>query len=251
MAKHQTWIVNCQIPTIELNNPAALVGYVLYYAVGTAISDQRMLWDKDGEVGFKIKPRRSRDGKVLKDSPRSMSLPKQELLDRFVSHILPMRFRRVRPSGLYATNERKRLAIARNLLAAGREPSGLSSNTQEQDKNEDSLASEFSGDREGQTTYRVRCQKCVDQPPMHTEYRIPGHDTMRFLAFIIAMQMYLSGKRLTPPEPRPSGLPHHFARLEDFLSPIPSSPPSQQETSPVLPTDDPLITPPPIKARAP
>jgi|GEM_PF-2799831 len=250
MAKHEKWIVNCQIPTIELNNPAALVGYVLYYAVGTAISDQRMLWDKDGEVGFKIKPRRGRDGKILKGSPRSMSLPKQVILDRIVSHILPMRFRRVRLSGLYATNEHARLAIARNLIAAGREPSGATTSaTQDQD----SIESEFSGDREGQTTYRVRCQKCVDKPPMHTEFRIAGHDTMRFLSFIVAMQMYYSGDRKRPPTPRPSGLPFHFASLEDFLSPLPSTPPDQQgtNTNKTLQAEAKPITPPLIKARAP
>jgi hypothetical protein len=51
---------------------------------------------------------------------------------------------------------------------------------------------------------------------MQTQYRIPGHDTMRFLSFIVAMQTYLSGKRKRPPSPRPCGLPYHFASLEDF-----------------------------------
>jgi hypothetical protein len=182
-----------------------------------------MLWDKDGEVGFKIKPRRGRDGKAMKDSPRSISLPKQEFLDRFVSHILPKGFRRVRMSGLYATNERARLGIARGVLKTGRKPSDQTLDTVD----EDSLEAEFSGDREGQSTYRVRCQKCVDQPPMQREGRLTGRDTMRCLAFIIAMQMYFSGKRSTPPEPRPDGLPSYFAMLEDQVPFWRSSQPQQ------------------------
>jgi hypothetical protein len=55
---------------------------------------------------------------------------------------------------------------------------------------QDSLESEFSGVREGQSTYRVRCQKRVEQPPMQREGRLTGRDTMRYLAFIIAVQMY-------------------------------------------------------------
>jgi hypothetical protein len=38
---------------------------------------------------------------------------------------------------------------------------------------------------------------------------------MRNLAFITLMQLYLSGKRSKPPEPRPGGLPSYFARIED------------------------------------
>jgi hypothetical protein len=103
-------------------------------------------------------------------------------------------------SGLYATNQRARLGIARGVLDAGREPSNASSDTNDQD----SLEAEFSGDREGQSTYRVRCQKCVDQPPMQREDRLTGRDTMRCLAFIIAMQMYFSSKQ----SPYPVGHPH-------------------------------------------
>ncbi|MGV3485151.1 MAG: hypothetical protein ACO1RT_12100 [Planctomycetaceae bacterium] len=104
--------------------------------------------------------------------------------------------------------------------------------------------------REGKTTCRVRCQKCVDQPPMHTEYRIAGHDTMRFLAFIIAVQMYLLGKRSRPPEPRPSGLPDHFARLEDHR-PIHPGPTREQGTTVDSPPATGCKMPPLIKARSP
>ena len=56
-----------------------------------------------------------------------MSLPKQEFLDRVVSHYLPKGFRRVRLGGIYATNQRKKLAHAKNTLAAEREPPGFTS----------------------------------------------------------------------------------------------------------------------------
>lgn len=151
-------------------------------------------------------------------------------------------------TGLNASNEHDRLSIARDLIQAAAEakPAAIDRSSTESD----SLESEFSGDREGKTTYCVRCQKCVDQPPMHTEYRIPGHDTMRFLTFIIAMQMYLSGKRSKPPEPRPSGLPNHFARLED-LPPIHSNPPRQRAINVGSPSDNRLSAAPFIKAQPP
>jgi hypothetical protein len=88
---------------------------------------------------------------------------------------------------------------------------------------------------------------------MQTQYRMPGHDTMRFLSFITAMQMYFSGNRKRPPTPRPSGLPYQFASLEDFLSPIPSTTPDQQgtNTQKTLQAETQPITPPLIKARGP
>ena len=42
----------------------------------------------------------------------------------------------------------------------------------------------IAGDREGQTTYRVRCQKCVDQPPIQREFHLRGRETRRNLPFI-------------------------------------------------------------------
>jgi len=205
---------------MKFTDPAALVGYVLYYAIGTAISDERMLWDQDGEVGFKVRPRRStkRSEDKTKPDANSMSLPKQEFLDRFVSHFLPLRFRRVRMYGLYANNERDRLAIAKQLL----QPAGeLTSpdNSHAASGASDSIEQEFEGTREGQTTYRVRCQKCADEPPMQTEFRLSGSQTMRVLSFIVLMQTYLKGELASPPSNRPSGLPYFFARVATELSP--------------------------------
>jgi len=170
-----------------------------------------------------------------------MSLPKQEFIDRLVSHYLPKGFRRVRLGGIYATNQRKKLAHAKNTLAADREPPGLTSKadttTTKKPQDQDSLEAEFSGDREGQATYRVRCQKCTDQPPMLLECHLSGSETTPCLSYIMLLAMFFKGKLAEPPKDRPASLPWGFGQVAtDFGSPLEFDEPLTGDTSSALTT---------------
>lgn len=77
-------------------------------------------------------------------------------------------------SGLYATNERARLGIARGVFKTERKSSDQTLDTADAD----SIEAKFCGEREGQTIHRARCLACKDQPPMQRECPLPGRDTI-------------------------------------------------------------------------
>jgi len=83
--------------------------YLSRYVYRTAISDERIESFDGYYVGFRWTD--SRNGKT-----RHESLAVEEFLRRFLQHVLPLRFVRVRYYGLWAPNRRKDLALAHRLL---------------------------------------------------------------------------------------------------------------------------------------
>jgi hypothetical protein len=85
--------------------------YLARYSHRVAISSSRLLELRDGRVTFRYKD--------YADAHRhkTMTLDADELLHRFVQHVLPKGFVKVRHYGLLANSQREaRLAVCRRLL---------------------------------------------------------------------------------------------------------------------------------------
>ena len=96
--------------------PERVLKYLARYTHRVAISNQRLLKMEDGRVTFRYKdyadPTAARRIKT-------MTLSAEEFLRRFVEHVLPKGFVKIRHCGLLGQRHRKeRLALCRNLLGA-------------------------------------------------------------------------------------------------------------------------------------
>ena len=90
-----------------------MLAYLSRYTHRVAISNSRLIALDDKGVAFKWKDYRAKDGDVHK----TMALPIPEFIRRFLIHVLPSGFHRIRHYGLFANGGRvKNLARARELL---------------------------------------------------------------------------------------------------------------------------------------
>ncbi len=104
------WVVYSKAP---FAGPAKLLDYLGRYTHRVAISNNRLLSCKDGFVRFTWRDRR--DGERIK----AARLPAEEFLSRFLKHVLPSGFQRIRHYGLLANRgKRERLDQCRRLLGA-------------------------------------------------------------------------------------------------------------------------------------
>jgi hypothetical protein len=116
--KRKTWIIDSQPPPAEFQGPQAIIGYLANYVTGTCISNSRLIDQSHGQVSIRVKDYKA--GQV-----KQVSFEGEELVRRFVLHILPRGLRRMRYSGLYTPAGReRRLELARELIA--RQKQGLS-----------------------------------------------------------------------------------------------------------------------------
>jgi hypothetical protein len=105
------WVVYAKRP---FAGPAAVLAYLSRYTHRVAISNSRLIRLGHNGVTFRWKDYR------LKGSARytTMTLPTQEFIRRFLIHVLPKGFHRIRHYGLLAKGQRAaNLARARQLLA--------------------------------------------------------------------------------------------------------------------------------------
>ena len=106
------WVVYSKKP---FGGPENVLEYLGRYTHRVAISNQRLLSDKDGKVSFLWKDYRQ---KTKKKKQKVMTLAADEFLRRFLLHSLPRGFQRIRHYGLFANPVRqKSLAVSRKLLA--------------------------------------------------------------------------------------------------------------------------------------
>ena len=104
------WVVYAKRP---FAGPAAVLGYLSRYTHRVAISNRRLLAFHDGSVTFRWKDYR-RTGKTRY---KAMTLAVDEFMRRFLLHVLPSGFHRIRHYGLLANaGRRAQLAQARELL---------------------------------------------------------------------------------------------------------------------------------------
>jgi hypothetical protein len=108
------WFVYCKRP---FAGPEAVLAYLSRYTHRVAISNSRLIAADENHVTFKVKDYRI-DGP---DRYTTMTLDTSEFIRRFLIHVLPTGFHRIRHYGVFANGCRAQtLARARELLAAGR-----------------------------------------------------------------------------------------------------------------------------------
>jgi len=97
------------------HRPEVLLKYMSRYFRRTAISNPRLVALENGQVTFTYYDNRERD-EAERGQPKTMTLPAVEFIRRFLTHVLPFQFKRVRHFGLYASAKRAVLGVARGLL---------------------------------------------------------------------------------------------------------------------------------------
>ncbi len=102
------WVVDVQSPR---GRPENAIKYLGAYTHRVAISDRRLVSLGEGEVCFCTR------------GEKKVTLTDEEFLRRFLMHVLPPRFHKIRHYGLYASQSKKQLQKARELLGqAAEEP---------------------------------------------------------------------------------------------------------------------------------
>jgi hypothetical protein len=86
-----------------------VVDYFARYVHRVAITNRRILSMDDGQIRFRYKD--SREGLW-----KTMTLPVQEFIRRFLQHVLPRRFHKVRYYGIFSPSNHHLLERARELL---------------------------------------------------------------------------------------------------------------------------------------
>jgi len=109
--RRKDWFVYAKPP---FAGPRAVLAYLSRYTHRVAIANSRLVAATDEGVTFRVKDYR-RNGR---ERYRTMTLPPHEFIRRFLLHVLPKGFHRIRHYGLLAGASRKaNLAQARELLA--------------------------------------------------------------------------------------------------------------------------------------
>jgi hypothetical protein len=101
----QEWVVHCQ----AVGNGEAALKYLAPYIFRVALSNKRILNLTESQVTFRYREGDSRRWK-------SRTLPAEEFIRRFLQHVLPQGFQKVRYYGLFSSSQRARLTQARQLL---------------------------------------------------------------------------------------------------------------------------------------
>jgi len=102
------WVVYAKRP---FGGPAQVLKYLARYTHRVALSNHRLVKLEDGRVTFRYKDYAD------EHKSKTMTLDACEFLRRFVTHVLPLGFTKIRHYGLLANRFRAaRLATARRLL---------------------------------------------------------------------------------------------------------------------------------------
>jgi Putative transposase/Transposase zinc-binding domain len=110
------WVVYCKEP---FAGPQQVLGYLSRYTHRVAISNRRLVAADGGGVSFRWKDYRIEGPGRWK----TMTLPPHEFIRRFLIHVLPKGFHRIRHYGLLASaNRAANIARARELLAVPATP---------------------------------------------------------------------------------------------------------------------------------
>ena len=112
--RRKAWVVYSKRP---FAGPSKVLDYLGRYTHRVAISNHRLLSLENGQVEFAYRDRR--DG----DRPKTTALPAEEFIRRFLKHVLPDGFMRIRHYGLLGNRTKKEhLTNAANYLPPAPEP---------------------------------------------------------------------------------------------------------------------------------
>jgi hypothetical protein len=110
-AAWENWVCYAKKP---FAGPEAVVKYIGRYTHRVAITNQRISGIEGGEVSFNYKE--YKDGNV---TPKNMTLPSDEFILRFMLHIVPKGFKKIRYFGILSNGlKNKHIQLARKLLNA-------------------------------------------------------------------------------------------------------------------------------------
>jgi hypothetical protein len=119
--RHSKWVVHCKAP---FAGPKQVLRYLSRYTHRVAISNRRLVAADDAGVAFRWKDYRANGMERWK----TMRLHPHEFIRRFLLHVLPKGFHRIRHYGLLASAKRaESIATARALL--GVEPPAIDAQT--------------------------------------------------------------------------------------------------------------------------
>jgi Putative transposase/Transposase zinc-binding domain len=110
-ARKSDWVVYAKRP---FGGPAQVLDYLGRYTHRVAISNHRLLGLKDGKVTFRLKDYRQGNYQA------TMTLEAEEFIRRFLLHVLPSGFMRLRHFGFLGNRYRtQKLSLCRDLLNLG------------------------------------------------------------------------------------------------------------------------------------
>ena len=106
----QAWVVDCR----PVGAGEKALKYLAPYIFRVALSNNRLLGLENGAVTFRYRE----NDKQGQGQSKTLTLAAEAFIQRFLQHVLPAGFVKVRYYGLLAPGNRGRLARARQLLAA-------------------------------------------------------------------------------------------------------------------------------------
>lgn len=112
------WVVHCQ----PVGRGQAALKYLAPYIFRVAISNNRIISSDQAQVTFRYRPATGRKYRLC-------TLPAEAFIRRFLQHVLPKGFVKVRYYGLFSPSQRQRLQQARYLLGDQSFPSNPETNT--------------------------------------------------------------------------------------------------------------------------
>ena len=114
----EVWEQDWGVPGTPVGTGAQALQYLAPYIFRVAISNNRILTLEDGQVTFQYKDSRIEQSKVC-------TLSAEEFIRRFLQHVLPAHFVKVRYYGWLSPGNREALHMVRELLGAQSPPSPL------------------------------------------------------------------------------------------------------------------------------
>jgi hypothetical protein len=109
---HKKWVVYCKPP---FDGAKGVLQYLGRYTHRIAISNNRILTIRDGQVSFLWRDYAD------DNRQKTMMLKTEEFIRRFLLHVLPARYVRIRHFGLLANRNRKdNLIVCRQILGGGK-----------------------------------------------------------------------------------------------------------------------------------
>ena len=97
----QKWRVHSKPP---FSGPKEVVRYIGRYTHSIVMNDSRIISAENGEVRFSYKDNREKDKNRKR---KEMTLPAEEFMRRFLSHVLPTGYHRIRNYGFLANGKKR------------------------------------------------------------------------------------------------------------------------------------------------
>jgi hypothetical protein len=169
----QEWVVYAKPP---FGGPEQVLKYLARYTHRVAISNQRLLSLENGRVTFRYKDY------AADQRSKTMTLSGEEFLRRFIQHVLPRGFVKIRHYGLLAARGRNgRLALCRRLLL----PATVAASQTDSSENSEGLSqTDSSENSEGLRPAREPCCPHCGGTRL-SFYELTAQEALRLAAVVV------------------------------------------------------------------